>query len=55
MVKLRDKNPKLKVLLSIVHFSNGSHSNEGFPGVVSNKDNLDKYVLYKKNCFPFKF
>lgn len=29
-----------------MHFSNGSHSNEGFPGVVANKDNLDKYVLY---------
>ncbi|CAH1716967.1 unnamed protein product [Aphis gossypii] len=44
VVKLREKNPKLKVLLSIVHFSNGSHSNEGFPGVVSNKDNLDTFV-----------
>jgi len=45
-VKLRKKNPELKVLLSIMHFSNGSHSNEGFPGVVANKNNLDKYVLY---------
>lgn len=45
-MKLRKKNPELKVLLSIMHFSNGSHSNEGFPGVVANKNNLDKYVLY---------
>ncbi|CAI6366535.1 unnamed protein product [Macrosiphum euphorbiae] len=44
VVKLRKKNPELKVLLSIMHFSNGSHSNEGFPGVVANKDNLDKFV-----------
>ncbi|VVC39783.1 Chitinase II,Glycoside hydrolase, chitinase active site,Glycoside hydrolase superfamily,Glycoside [Cinara cedri] len=44
VVKLRKKNPDLKVLLSILHFSNGTYSNEGFPGVVENNDNLNKFV-----------
>ncbi|KAL5237863.1 hypothetical protein ACI65C_005273 [Semiaphis heraclei] len=44
VVKLREKNPDLKVLLSIIHFSNGSPSNEGFPGVVANIENLQKFV-----------
>jgi hypothetical protein len=43
VVKLREINPELKVLLSIVHFSNGSHTNEGFSDVVASKENLFKY------------
>lgn len=42
VVKLREINPELKVLLSIMHFSNGTNSNEGFSGVIANKNNLDK-------------
>ncbi|XP_022174383.1 chitinase-like protein 4 [Myzus persicae] len=45
-VNLREQNPKLKVLLSLQHFSDGSHSNEGFPGVVANKDNLDQFIFH---------
>ncbi|XP_025422483.1 chitinase-3-like protein 2 [Sipha flava] len=44
VVKLREINPELKVLLSIVHFSNGSHTNEGFSDVVASKENLFKFV-----------
>lgn len=47
VVKLRKKNPDLKVLLSILHFSNGTYSNEGFPGVVENQENLNKCVWFK--------
>lgn len=46
VVKLRQKSPELKVLLSLIHFSNGSNSNEGFSGVVANRENINKCVYF---------
>ncbi|XP_050434673.1 chitinase-3-like protein 2 [Adelges cooleyi] len=43
-VQLRDANPQLKIMLSLLGFSNGTHSDEGFSGVVTNTENLEKFV-----------
>ncbi|XP_050544154.1 chitinase-3-like protein 2 [Daktulosphaira vitifoliae] len=44
VVNLRGANPQLKVLLSLIYFSNGKHSVDGFSSVVNNLENMEKFL-----------